>query len=177
MVFRNLLSDKFDPIIIPVCDDSDLFQIFKYLSIRCKCYIDRLNEISRKISRGYRGIEKYLDMVDRFISVSNGYVYNGESAEQIINQLPNSYAEQRLIEYWEIVGKRKTIIWCNSKRSSLADKIIMLRRDIGNKYGIKKEAYLYMISEARIIQNEMYDVVRNIDVFRCKEDALEYALS
>ena len=177
LVFRNLLNDSFRPIIIPVRDDSDLFSIFKYLSIRCNYYTDSLKEITRRISRGYRGIETYLDMVNRFINVSNGYVYKGEHAEQILNRLPNSYAEQRLIEYWDVVAQRKKAIWGNSQISSLADKIIKLRRELGDAYEGKKEEYLYMISEAEMIQNELYEVVKNIDVSRCKEDALEYALS
>lgn len=178
LVFCNLLNDNFSPIIIPVQNDSDLFSIFKYLSVRLKCYTDRLVEISRRISRGYRGIETYFDMVSRFLCVSNGYVNNGETAEQILNQLPNSYAERRLIEYWNIVTQNsKEKIWGNSKASSLAVKIINLRRKLGSSFEFKSDYYFQMMFDVKEIQNEIYDVVRNIDVLRCKQDALRYAFS
>ena len=68
LVFDNLISDNREPIFIPLRNDSDVVAIMKYISIRTRDCLDRINAIRNEIIRGgYRKIEYYNDMKRRFV--------------------------------------------------------------------------------------------------------------
>lgn len=177
LVFKNLLNDKLQPIIIPLSIDSDIFLIMKYISIRTRDCNSVLNEYTQIIARGYRQIETYCNMVERFINTTIGLEVDGYSAKRIIEDLPNDYAAARLCSMWKIVtedGHKK--IWENSQRSSLAHKIIELRWKIDKSYGKKMSTYKKIMSEVECVHKEIYNVVSELDIEKCKEDAIKYAL-
>lgn len=178
LVFCNLLNDNLPPIVKCVNNDVELFSIFRYISFRLDEYIRYLDKISKRISKGYRDIEVYEDMVNRYIAVCRGYTYHGENAKEIIAQLPNAYAEQRLIELWNLaVPNCKKGIYGNSYKSSLAVKIINLRRKNNDKFEIKIQCYYEMMYEVQKIQKEIKSVVDEMDVCYPKQDMLNYGLS
>lgn len=178
LVFWNLLDGNLFPIVKCVSNDVELFSIFRYISFRLDEYVRRLNEISKRISRGYREIEVYEDMVNRYTAVCRGYTaHNGENAREIIEQLPNAYAERRLIELWNLaVPNYKKAIYGNSRQSSLAVKIINSRRRNNDKFEIKMQHYYEMLYEVKRIQEEINFVVEGMDVCCPKQDMLNYGL-
>lgn len=173
-----MLDGNLFPIVKCVSNDVELFSTFRYISFRLDEYVRRLNEISKRISRGYREIEVYEDMVNRYTAVCRGYTaHNGENAREIIEQLPNAYAERRLIELWNLaVPNYKKAIYGNTRQSSLAVKIINSRRRNNDKFEIKMQHYYEMLYEIKRIQEEINFVVEGMDVCCPKQDMLNYGL-
>lgn len=176
LLFFNLLETSNVPIVVPLAEDSKIFEIMQYIMIKTRVYQEQLNRRVNEIKRmGLRRIENYLYMKKILLDISRDNGLDIEFIECTLRELPNSYAEKRLIDYWEmnkeIIRKGKGGNYYDSK---LIEKIIDVRIKIGPNFRAKKRKYDEIYKSIEYINNCIRNIVENIDTSRCKEDVICY---
>ena len=179
LVFDNLISDNREPIIIPLRNDSDVVSIMKYISIRTRDYLERINNIREEIIRGgYRKIEYYNDMKKRFVRtcLESKLIDENEVYTNLLDfeNNDNPYAERRLQDMWLLVCDNSDRQIYGNYRKGLIERVCSTKREIVN-FNYRNKQFERMISDLDSLQDALSEVIKGIDTCRCSEDAFLYA--
>ncbi len=174
LVFVNLKDRNAQRIIVPLRSDTRMYDVMKYIMYRIKDLSKNLTTYINNLE-SFQNEQMYDDLTTKF---RNAVLENNlcdDSIDTLLTDTRNSYNYRHLEQILQELHYRKIWLYGDSKKVSILSRM----KSCQEKYPDFDARYTqYKAIQERIltINNMIVDIIHNIDVANCKEDAEKYAL-
>ncbi len=170
MVFVNLLNSDAKPILVPLQSNTRLYHVMKYILLRVRELSENLKEYAHKLKQ-FKPIHYYDNLVKRFKNaVAAEDLYSG-NIDVLLQDNNYDYTAFRTLQELLYELRRRNVSLLGD---SLSEDIIMKLRKVRERYPDFERRYQYYTElQSRIneINDTIADVIQNIDVTHCAQDA------